>query len=127
MHKVLRIAIALVGLLNLGLGLAFLYAPVRMAAEFSITAIGSQGLATIRADFPGFFITAGLFALLGLETNKRGALWVPVTLLGIAFVGRTLSLLLDGVGPDALPPMIAEAMMIAILIAGIRAKPQSAP
>lgn len=62
-----------------------------MAGEFAITPIGSQGLATIRADFPGVFLTAGAFALLGVLRHKPEWLLVPVTLLGIAFFGRSAS------------------------------------
>lgn len=116
-----RIAIALVALLNLVLGLLFLFQPERMAEAFYIQAIGSQGLATIRADLPGFFLTGGVFALLGAWQMRPEPLWVPIMLLGTAFFGRTLSLVLDGVGPDAFPPMIAEAVMLTILYAGTRA------
>ena len=33
------------------MGIAFLTKPAEMAADFALTPIGSQGLATIRADF----------------------------------------------------------------------------
>lgn len=120
MHPLIRVAVVLVGLLNLVLGLAFLLQPEMMAAQFSIAPIGSQGLATIRADFPGFFLTGGGFALWGAWRQRAEPLLVPIVLLSIAFVGRALSLVADGMGPDALPPMIAEAVMVAILVAARR-------
>jgi hypothetical protein len=120
MDKLIRIAVTAVGLLNVVLGLLFLVRPEWMAAQFYITAIGSQGLATIRADFPGFFLTGGGFALWGAWMRYAEELRVPIVLLSIALFGRFVSLILDGVGPSALPPMILEAIMIAILVAGMR-------
>lgn len=120
MDKMIRIGVAAVALLNIGLGLAFLFRPEMMAAQFYIAPIGSQGLATIRADFPGFFLTGGGFALWGAWMRYAEELRVPITLLGIALFGRFVSLIFDGIGPGALPPMILEAIMIAILVAGMR-------
>lgn len=120
MEKTIRIAVAVVGLLNIALGLLFLVQPETMAALFYITPIGSQGLATIRADFPGFFLAGGSFALWGAWMRYAEELKVPILLLSIALFGRFVSLILDGVGPSALPPMIAEAVMIGILVAGMR-------
>lgn len=120
MDKTIRVAVAAVGLVNILLGVAFLFRPDVMAALFYITPVGSQGLATIRADFPGFFLTGGGFALWGAWMRYSEELRVPITLLGIALFGRFTSLVFDGVGPSALPPMIAEAVMIAILVAGMR-------
>lgn len=120
MNNAIRFAVAAVGLLNIVLGLAFLFRPEWMAAQFYLMPVGSQGLATIRADFPGFFLTGGGFALWGAWMRYAEELRVPITLLGIALFGRFISLIFDGVGPTALPPMIFEAVMIAILVAGMR-------
>jgi hypothetical protein len=94
--------------------------PEWMAAQFYLTPVGSQGLATIRADFPGFFLTGGGFALWGAWMRYAEELRVPIVLLSIALFGRFVSLIFDGIGPAALPPMILEAIMIGILVAGMR-------
>lgn len=120
MEKTIRLAVVAVGLLNIALGLLFLFRPAWMGAQFYITPIGSQGLATIRADFPGFFLTGGGFALWGAWMRYAEELRVPIVLLSIALFGRFVSLIWDGVGPSAFPPMILEAVMIAILVAGMR-------
>lgn len=121
MNTGLRIAVAIIGLLISVIGLLFLVRPEWMAAQFYITPIGSQGLATIRADFTGFFLTGGTFALLGAWKRRADALLVPIMLLAVALFGRFVSLIFDGVGPAAIPPMIAEAVMIGILLAAYRA------
>lgn len=122
MNSILRYAVIAVVLLNVGLGLAFLVQPEFMASEFAIAPIGSQGLATIRADFPGFFLTGGGFALWGGWRQRPEPLLVPIVLLSIAFFGRSVSLVAEGIGPDAFPPMIAEAVMVAILLAARRSR-----
>jgi hypothetical protein len=103
MLQALRIAVAAVGLLTIVLGLLFLVHPAWMAAHFYLTPIGSQGLATLRADFTGFFLAGGIFALLGARSMRPEPLNVPLVLLGIALFGRFISLIFDGVGPNRLP------------------------
>jgi hypothetical protein len=120
MTQALRIAVGLGGLLFILIGLAFLIAPAAMGEQFYITAVGSQGLATIRADMTGFFVVGGLFAALGAWKQDPEPLKVPLLLLAIALFGRTVSLIFDGVGPTAFPPMIVEAVFIGLIVAAQR-------
>ena len=116
MTQALRLAVGLGGLLFILIGLLFLVHPAEMGAQFFLQPIGSQGLATIRADFPGFFVTGGLFAVLGAWRRDGQALKVPLLLLALALFGRTVSLVVDGRGPDALPPMVVEACFILLIV-----------
>jgi hypothetical protein len=120
MRTVIRAAIALVGLFNLAVGLAFLIAPARLGATFFLLPAGIQGLATMRADFTAFFMTGGAFALYGAWRGRAEPLTVPLLLLAIALIGRCIGIAVDGASPTAHEPMIAEAAMIAILLAGRR-------
>ena len=120
MRTVIRVAIALVGLFNLAVGLAFLIAPARLGAKFFLLPAGIQGLATMRADFTAFFMTGGAFALYGAWRGRAEPLTVPLLLLAIALIGRCIGIAVDGASPTAHEPMIAEAAMIAILLAGRR-------
>ena len=61
----MRWLIGLVGVFNLILGVGFLLGPVKLGIAFFLAPIGMQGLATLRGDFPGFFIGASWFALYG--------------------------------------------------------------
>lgn len=116
MAGVMRVVIGLIGLFNVMIGLGFLLNPAQLAGQFFLSPIGSQGLATLRADFPGFFITGGVFALAGALKKDGAALLVPLLLLTIAIIGRAVSLALDGTAPTAYPPMVFEAVMIAALL-----------
>ena len=120
MRTILRVVIGLVGLFNLAIGLGFLLAPERLAAAFFIMPSGSQGMATIRADFPGFFITGAVFALYGAWKVRGWPLLVPMLLLGLALFGRVVSILLDGMASTAVQPMIVEVIMLALLYLGWR-------
>lgn len=116
----MRIVIGLVGLFNIAIGLAFLVVPAKLAAAFFLTPIGSQGMATLRADFPGFFIGASVFALVGAWRGEARPLVVPMLMLGIALFGRVISILIDGMAPTAIQPMTVEAVMIGVLALGYR-------
>ena len=120
MRIAIRAAIALVGLFNLAVGLGFLVDPARLGARFFLMPAGNQGLATMRADFTAFFMTGGAFALYGAWRGRAEPLTVPLLLLAIALIGRCIGIAIDGASPTAHEPMIAEAAMIAILLAGRR-------
>lgn len=111
----MRITVGLVGVLTIVIGLGFLIRPVDMGALFFVAPTALQGMATLRGDFPGFFIGASVFALLGAWRCDPQPLVVPIVLLGIVFFGRVVSIIADGTGPDTFPPMVAEALMIAVL------------
>ncbi|WP_164156551.1 hypothetical protein [Sandarakinorhabdus rubra] len=116
MAAVTRLLVAGIGLFNIAIGLMFLLNPAGAAGGFFLIPDGSQGMATLRADFPGFFITGGSFALIGAVQKDARALLVPLMLLAIAIAGRGVSLLADGAPPTAFPPMVVEAVMILILL-----------
>ena len=115
MKRIMQIVIGLVGLFNLIIGLGFLFNPAKMAAEFALSPMGTQGMATMRADFPAFFLTGAIFSLIGAWRADRTLLMVPLTLLTFALIGRFVSIAFDGTAPTTVPPMIVEAAMIALL------------
>lgn len=115
MTGLLRGLVGAIALFNIAIGLMFLANPAGAAAGFFIIPDGGQGMATLRADFPGFFITGGSFAMIGAVQRDARALLVPMLLLAIALTGRCVSLLADGTPPTAFAPMAAEAVMISVL------------
>lgn len=120
MRNVIRGIVGLTAVFNIVLGIAFLVDPAKLGEQFFLTALGTQGLATMRADFTAFFLTGGMFALVGAWRAWRTPLIVPLCLLSIAITGRAISLVVDGAPAQAFSPMAAEAVMIAILALGWR-------
>lgn len=110
-----RVVVGAIALFNIAIGLGFLFDPAGLAGQFFLIPDGAQGMATLRADFPGFFITGGSFALIGAVQKDGRALLVPMLLLAIAITGRAVSLVADGTQATAFPPMVAEAVMIIVL------------
>jgi hypothetical protein len=92
MKRTMQFLIGLVGLLNIVIGLSFLFNPAKMAAEFAISPLGTQGMATMRADFPAFFLTGAVFSLIGAWRADRLPLMVPLMLLTFALLGRFVSI-----------------------------------
>ena len=120
MVTLMRGVIGLVALFNGLIGLGFLLNPSKMATEFALSPIGTQGMATMRADFPAFFLTGAIFSMIGAWRADPKPLLVPLMLLALAFFGRFVSIALDGIAPTTVPPMIVEAVMLAILAVGYR-------
>lgn len=120
MRNVIRVVVGMTGVFNILLGLGFLIDPAQAGLRFFLVSLGTQGLATMRADFPAFFLTGGAFAIVAAWRAWRTPLLVPLSLLGTAIFGRVVSLIADGAPARAFPPMIAEAVMILILAAGWR-------
>lgn len=120
MNMIVRVLVALVGVFGLVMGLRFLTAPMAVAQQFAIVPEGILGMATLRADFTSFFGGAGAIALYGAWRQRAEPLLVPMLLFALAIMGRAVSLMLDGAVDAAYPPMIVEAVMIAILYAGYR-------
>lgn len=120
MRNVVRIVVGLVGAFNVLLGMSFLIDPAQAGLRFFLVSLGTQGLATLRADFTAFFVTGGVFAIVAAWRARRVPLLVPLSLLGIAIAGRAISLAAEGAPATAFPPMIVEAVMILVLAAGWR-------
>ncbi len=121
MKQAIRVAVMLVGLFNLVLGLAFLIRPAEMATKFFIAAQGVQGLATIRADFTALFVGAALFILYGAWKQRAAPLVLPIIMFAIGLFGRCVTIIADGIVATTFAPMIVEAVMVTVLIAGTRA------
>ena len=115
MKRAMQILIGLVGLFNIVIGLSFLFSPAKMAVEFAISPLGTQGMATLRADFPAFFLTVALFSLIGAWRADRTPLVVPLALMSLALFGRFVSIALDGTAATTFLPIIVEAVTIALL------------
>jgi hypothetical protein len=127
MRQAMRGVLGLAGLFNILIGLGFLFNPTKLAAQFALSPIGIQGLATARADFPAFFLTGGLFALVGAWRADPKPLLVPLVLLGTALAGRFVSIALDGVVTTTYPPMLIEAAMIAAIAPSSPSKTRAGP
>lgn len=123
MRFVLTAGIFLLGLLDLFMGLNFLFNPDATAAGFGLTGMGNQGTSTLRADFAAFFGVIAACMMLGAWRRNGDLLLVPAALMGTAVVVRAVSLVLDGTYPGWPVPMVVEAAHVIVLIAAWRMLP----
>jgi hypothetical protein len=113
---VLRALVGVIGVLALLVAARLWIGPEAPAAALGLKADGPLGLATLRADVGGFFAAGGLFALAGAIRGEGRLLTPPAVLLGLALVGRLVTVAVDGYAAPMLPPMIIEFVLVAILL-----------
>ena len=118
--SILRLAIGLISALAVLLALRIWAAPGMTGAALGLSVEGAVGLATLRADIAGFFAGVGLLALAGVVRNDRRLLVAPMLLVGLALLGRVITLALDGLAPPLVPPMVVETVVLVLLAGGYR-------
>ncbi|MBU1374441.1 MAG: MBL fold metallo-hydrolase [Alphaproteobacteria bacterium] len=87
---ILRVFVAAYGLLFTALGVGFWFAPQRLARQFHLEALNDPGLATLRADFGGLFLTLAALCFAGAWTRRRAFPIAAAALLALAVVGRLI-------------------------------------
>ena len=109
------------------IGMLFWLRPLAVAGKFGLSGIGALGQASLRADLGGFFAGVGALMLWAAVKDRRDLLLAPVLLICLALAGRGLSLVLTGPSPELVPPIVVEAVTLAILLLGHRtlASPQA--
>lgn len=112
--------IGLVGLLALLLASRFWTSPADIGAAMGLSADGPAGLGTLRADMAGFFGASGVMFLLAAIRSDARWLRPVLLLLAIALTGRVINLLVTGGGQVLIPPMVIEAVLIAVTLLGMR-------
>lgn len=117
----LRVLVGLVGVLAVLIALRLWMDPVAPAAQLGLTGNGGLGLATLRADVAGFFGAAGILSLLAAWLGQARLLTAPLLLITLALTGRLITVVVSGYAPEMLQPMVIEAVLLVILLAGRRA------
>lgn len=123
MRFVLTVLIFLFGLFDLMMGLNFLLNPAATATGFGLSANGTQGLSTLRADFTAFFGVVAACMMIGAWRRNADLLLVPAAVMGVAVSVRGISLALDGTYPGWQVPMLVEALHVVLLVAAWRVLP----
>lgn len=123
MRFILTALIFVTGLVDLMLGLGFLFQPAISGGDFGLVSNGNAGLATLRADMSAFFLVAAGCMMWGAWRRNADLFLPPAALFGIAFVGRLISAVFDGVYPGFWLPMAGEAFHVVLLLAAWRILP----
>jgi hypothetical protein len=116
-----RILVAVIGVLALlGVGQHWFDLDA-VAVERGMQAIGDIGRANLRADVGGLFLGISGLALFAAVRQHQGAILAAAVLLTATLIGRFVSVAIDGYSAAVAPPMIVEAILIAILLFVYRA------
>jgi hypothetical protein len=120
---IVRIALFGLGVLTLPLAAGFLLTPARVALRLGLEATGPVGLSTLRGDFFALFLMFGLSAIFASVRNRSDVLIIPMIMIAVIILGRLFSAVVDGSGPEALPLIAVEVVMLAIVFVGYRTLP----
>ncbi|MGB0921139.1 MAG: hypothetical protein ACPG1C_07435 [Alphaproteobacteria bacterium] len=91
MNKILRIVVALPGLLFLAMGAGWLLDPATAAEGLGMPLLEGVGLSTQIGDLAAFFVTLGVTILMGAATQNGTWLYAPAMLLGFAALFRIIA------------------------------------
>jgi hypothetical protein len=120
-------ALAMIGgIVFVLVGLGFFFQPETTAASFALLPDGTPGLAVLRADMTALFIVGGGCMIWGAWKRNGELLLVPAALFGIAFAGRLVTALVDGVTPQFWLPMLAEGATVVVTWLASRHLPHQA-
>jgi hypothetical protein len=120
---IVRIVLLGLGVLTLPLAAGFLLTPARVALRLGLEATGPVGLSTLRGDFFALFLMFGLSAIYASVRNRSDVLIIPMIMIAVIILGRLFSAVVDGSGPEALPLIAVEVVMLAIVFVGYRTLP----
>src|SRR3546814_20456242 len=116
----LRALLLLGGIFFILMGFSFLIDPVGMGGDFGLTPQGTLGLASIRADMTAFFVISGTCLVWGAWWRRGDPLLVTAGLMGIALLGRIVTLATAGSHEGWWQPMLNEAVTSILALAGSR-------
>ena len=114
MNKILRVIVALPGILFVVTGLRWLVDPASAAAQFGMPLLDGLGRSSQIGDMASFFLTLGMLILIALITAKRVWYYPAIMLLVFTAVSRILAWLIHGAAPAV--EMIAPEIIIACLL-----------
>ena len=120
---IVRIVLLGLGVLTLPLAAGFLLTPARVALRLGLEATGPVGLSTLRGDFFALFLMFGISAIFASVRNRSDVLIIPMIMIAVIILGRLFSAVVDGSGPEALPLIAVEVVMLAIVFVGYRTLP----
>lgn len=119
MNKILRIVVALIGLLFILLGIRWLVDPSGSAADLGMPLLEGIGRSTQIGDLGAFFFSGGLMVVIGLLSNQRSWLYAPALLVASTAVFRVIAWLAHDAA-FATQQIVVEVVISALLIAAAR-------
>lgn len=115
MMNAIKFLAAITGVALLGLGFMTMFLPGVMYSFFEIMPTAVYGTNTIRADIGGLLMACGLMIWIGLQTNQKLWFTAALLLISLVFLGRLVSMVMDGWTSAAIPAMGMEVFAMVVL------------
>ena len=115
MKTLLRVLVALAGILFVVLGLRWAVDPSSAAASLKMTLMTGVGLSSQIADVGAFFLSGGIMILLGLITSKPSWFQAAALMVALAAVYRVLAWLVHDAAL-AMDMIVVEVVLTTLLL-----------
>jgi Domain of unknown function (DUF4345) len=112
--KIIRILIGIIGLMSVFAALQHLFSLDSIAAERGLSTLNTAGRANFRADIAGMFMVIGASHLVAAWKQSPTWAFAAASIIGLALLGRVISLALDGSGAGVWPPIVIEAVCMSL-------------
>jgi len=97
-----------------------MFLPDALMAAAGLEAVSTLGMATVRGLIGGSFLAFGILLVMHTVINEQtGALRFSIMFLLLSIVGRVISLVADGSGPDAIRNIVPVTIMLIISIGSL--------
>jgi len=116
MAMVYLVLIGLICLFFLSFGMLSMFKPDKMLKTFAIEPVGVAGLNSIRSVMGAFFLGCLVLLLYGLQSGDTQWYRAVVVLMVLAAAGRLAGIAMDGFSKQAVPPIIVELVIAAVLV-----------
>lgn len=123
MNKVLRVIVALPGILFVLTGLRWIIDPAGAAAQFGMPLLEGAGRSSQMGDLASFFLCMGIFILIAVITEKRSWFYAPAMLVGVTAIARVLAWLLHDAAL-ALDMIVPEVVIACLLLFAVSRLPE---
>lgn len=111
-----RILLGAAGLLFLSIAFGFIFNTQSAASDVGLDISTIAGYATVRADMAGYFAVGGALLIYASLRKMAGYLWPVLLLVGAAFVGRLITVFVNGYEQASFIPMIVELIIMALIL-----------
>ncbi|MEM9748475.1 MAG: hypothetical protein AAF945_17405 [Actinomycetota bacterium] len=117
METTMQIIAAVLAVPLAALGLRSLLLPAQMAAAVGLSPVGVPGLGEVRSVLGGLLAGSAALIAVGVFTTEPVWFLAVAVLMGVAIVGRLISLAVDGVERSVVPPLVIEIVVAAVMVA----------
>lgn len=116
MALVQRILVGLIGAIAILVAMRLWFAMDATLTQFGVSPLNLVGRQSVRADMGGLFLGIGLFCSMAAWKQSRTWALGALVVTGAAIAGRIAGVLIDGTGAGVWPPIVIEAVIIAVLL-----------